>query len=303
MKNLILILITLLPLDAISESEVITLQNEKFQKLHGVLDSHNDRGKDVILLVHGTRGHQKMEIIDSIKSILSENQIDSLSINLSYGEELRENSFFSCDKSHRHLESSSIDELLKWYKYLRTQKYSNVYLLGHSRGGLNVLQLSEIISHNDIGHVKGLFLLAPVSDTLDDYILEYETKGVDLKSKINEMIDRVKTNNNKLNTIDFLYCDNSSVSDSSFLSYYYLTDNPQSHPYGIDLVTLLNRTNFKTYIFTGSSDELVPLTHNRVKQVKHNNVTSFLIEDSGHFFRDLYIDDVMEVVLDIIKED
>jgi hypothetical protein len=89
MKNLILILTILLPLDAISESQIIILQNEKSQKLHGVLDSHNDRRKNVVLLVHGTRGHQKMEIIDSIKSILSENQIDSLSINLSYGEELR----------------------------------------------------------------------------------------------------------------------------------------------------------------------------------------------------------------------
>ena len=118
------------------------------------------------------------------------------------------------------------------------------------------------------------------------------------------IIDNIKcTFFNKLNTIDFLYCDNSSVSDSSFLSYYYLTGNPQSHPYGIDLLTLLNRTNFKTYIFTGSSDELVPLTRNKVEQVKHNNVTSFLIEDAGHFFRDLYMDDVMEVVLDIIKED
>ena len=59
---------------------------------------------------------------------------------------------------------------------------------------------------------------------------------------------------------------------------------------------------FKTYIFTGSSDELVPLTRNKVEQVKHNNVASFLIEDADHFFRDLYMDDVMEVVLDIIKE-
>ena len=303
MKNLILILTIFLPLDAISESQIIILQNEKSKELHGVLDFHNDRRKDVILLVHGTLGHQKMEIIDSIKSMLSENQIDSLSINLSYGEELRENSFFSCDKSHRHLESSSIDELLKWYKYLRTQKYSNIYLLGHSRGGLNVLQLSEIISHNNIGHVKGLFLLAPVSDTLNDYILEYEAKGVDLKSKINGMVNRVKTNDNQSNTIDFLYCNDSSVSDSSFLSYYYLTDIPQSHPYGTDLVTLLNRANFKTYVFTGSSDELVPLTHSRVEQVKHNNVTSFLIEDADHFFRDLYMDDVMEVVLEIIKKD
>ena len=69
MKNLILILITLLPLDAISESQIIILQNEKSQKLHGVLDSHNDRGKDVVLLVHGTRGHQKMEIIDSNRTL------------------------------------------------------------------------------------------------------------------------------------------------------------------------------------------------------------------------------------------
>ena len=45
------------------------------------------------------------------------------------------------------------------------------------------------------------------------------------------------------------------------------------------------------------------LFYSKLEQVKHNNVTNFLIEDAGHFFRDLYMDDVMEVVLDIIKED
>ena len=39
----------------------------------------------------------------------------------------------------------------------------------------------------------------------------------------------------------------------------------------------------------GSSDELVPLTRNKVEQVKHNNVTSFLIDDAINKSADVFI--------------
>ena len=283
-------------------------------KLNGLLTAtENNPNKNIVLLVHGILGHQEMEIISNIRSILSENNIDSLSVNLSYGVGARGNSFFPCNRKHKHNEKSSIDEISQWYNYLLSKDYSNIYLLGHSRGALNVAQ--SFTHHNPVLSVKGVFLLAPPSMNTNDYFQLYkDSYGINLKTKMSEMKNRIKNGSEDYSEISFFHCQKAIVHDVTFLSYYehttpkslkirmlgftYSTKNTfYSYP---DLLDSLRYIKDFTFIFTASEDSISNFTYNKIKNSNKKNVELIMIDGSGHMFRDLYLEEVMDTVLEFI---
>jgi poly(3-hydroxyalkanoate) synthetase len=122
------------------------------------------------LIVHGTRGHKGMEIIQTLSSRLFEEGHDILSINLSYGFSNRHDDFLACDINHNHNEHESVEEIITWYKYLIKKGYNQINFIGHSRGGLNVMQALSIIDNKKIKS----YLLAPVIDTYKGTKAYYE---------------------------------------------------------------------------------------------------------------------------------
>lgn len=291
MRFTILFFLLVFPSFVFSETKEVQIDGPTY-KLNGLLTiSENNPKKNIVLLVHGILGHQKMEIIDNAKTILHENNIDSLSINLSYGIPLRENGFFPCDKDHKHNESISIKEISYWHKFLINNNYKNIYLLGHSRGALNITQYYLQMNRPDI---KGVFLIAPTSKNVNDYIKIYkEIYSVNLEIKMSEMLDRIKKKKEGYTKINFFHCEEAMVHDNTFLSYY--QDN------GKNLIDLLKTMPIPVFVFTASEDSIANLTFDKVKQLNHKTVKLTMIEGSGHMFRDLYLEEVMDTVLEIIQ--
>ena len=117
-------------------SPYVSSETVRLDNLHAYYQTQTDISDSIFIILHGTRGHQNLEIISSLRDSLHDNGIDSLSINLSYGIKNRENDFLPCDINHSHTVENSLNEITRWYEYIKELGYKKIYLIGHSRGCL-----------------------------------------------------------------------------------------------------------------------------------------------------------------------
>ena len=138
--------------------------------------------------------------------------------------------------------------------------------------------------------IHSIFLIAPISDTFKDTRKIY-------KKKYNIDISKLHHQKNQMLKINFLNCDNAKVSSQTFLNYY---DLKRHH----GLIKNLKSADKEVYIITASEDSFVPNTYKRVKEIVKDkkNIKLIMIDDADHFFRDLYFDDLMDVLLEATTE-
>ena len=157
---LIFLIVCLITNPASASTQTVTIQRDDGITLNANL-SKNLKNDSVYMIVHGTRGFKTMEIIKLLEQKIFIKGHDVLSINLSYGINDRNDSFLSCDIEHTHSEHESVREIINWYEYLLSKNYKKISLVGHSRGGFNIVQAAELINNS---HLE-LHLLAPIVDT------------------------------------------------------------------------------------------------------------------------------------------
>jgi len=253
----------------------------------------NSENDSVFMIVHGTRGFKSMEIIKSLEQNIFDKGHDVLSINLSYGFTNRSDSFLSCDIVHTHKEHESVSEIIDWYRYLLSKNYKKIIMVGHSRGGLNVIQAVELINDNNIE----LHLLAPIVDTYqgtrDYYVVEHNLPYEEVIQNNDEYII-----SDRYPPINFLFCENALVSSSSFRSYLDFSENRNSYPFTFNILKLLNQSNNKVFIYSGTSDEILLDSYKMLESIDNINVTHYIIDDGDHFFRDIYIEDVIDIMFE-----
>ena len=110
------------------------------------------------LILHGTLGHNGMEIISALQDVLAENSQNSLAINLSLDIDDR-HGFFPCGSQHTHKIEDASDELGAWLSWLQSEGADDIVLIGHSRGGNQVARF--IVDHDP--SVEAAILIAPSS--------------------------------------------------------------------------------------------------------------------------------------------
>ena len=274
MKNTLLTILILFSSYALSD----TVQQNK---LNAFFLTQDNKTESIALLLHGTRGHQNLELISSLRESLLDIGIDSLSINLSYGVEDRNNDFLPCDIHHQHTVKDSLDEIKLWYKFISNKGYTKLYLIGHSRGALDILNF-YLNERDDLMNPDIIFLLAPIIDSDYDHKINYQA---------NHNIDIESINIKDNLSINFLGCEKASVSGETFRSYYY---NPETK----SLIEALKSSSVQTRVITGSEDKITPNTYQVVQDLvsEKNNIRLFQIDGSDHFFRDFYFDDLMEII-------
>ncbi len=288
----VLFLLSFSPQLAVSDNHLINIKSHNGLVLNANLKS-NSQSDTIFILVHGTRGYKDMEIIKSLSQKIYDYGYSSLSINLSYDIDNRASEFLSCDRVHTHNEHTSINEIVSWYRYLENQDYKNIYFIGHSRGAFNVIQAMAIINNNNIK----AYLLAPVIDTYlgtknyydQEHNLPYET----LINNKDEFII-----SDRYPSINFLFCENARVSSSTFRSYLDLSKNQTLYPFTFSIVDLLKDTNSSVTIFSGTDDEILLDSYKKLNQINQSNISHILIDEADHFFRDIYLDDVIDIIFD-----
>ena len=270
----------------------VTISSKNNIKLTGELSSSN-QNTSAFLIVHGTRAHKGMEIIQTLSSRLFEEGHDILSINLSYGFSNRRDDFLACDINHNHNEHESVEEIITWYNYLIKKGYNQINFVGHSRGGLNVMQALSIIDNKKIKS----YLLAPVIDTYKGTKAYYEEElGIpyDLIINSNEnynLADRYRR-------INFLFCENVVVSSKTFKSYLDFSKNKSAYPFSFNIFDLIDNSKSPITIFSGTEDEILLDSYKSYGEINKSNVRTVILEGGGHFFRDLYLEDVIDIIIE-----
>ena len=165
--------------------------------------------------------------------------------------------------------------------------------MGHSRGGYNIIQATELINNKDIE----LHMLAPIVDTYIGTRDYYETEH-------NLPYDKIIHNNEeyviseRYPSINFLFCENAQVSSTTFRSYLDFSANRNKYPFTFSILKLLNESNNNTSIYFGSSDEILLDSYKMFESINKRNLTQYIIEDADHFFRDIFLDDVIDLMFD-----
>ena len=299
MKNFLTIFLALFSIHGSAEPVEIKYNSIT---LNGFYSSQSEKSKSIAIILHGTRGHQNLELITSLKDSLLDNGVDSLTINLSYGINNRVNDFLPCDIEHKHKQSNSQHEIKLWHEYIKKIGYEKIYLIGHSRGGLDIINFYESLDSKYQEPIDSIFLLAPISETWESSLNRYkENYDIDINNFVYQRDKKLK--------INFLGCEDATVYSDSFLDYYLIggdghffnSEATQFSDRGLNL-HLIN-TSGKVYVITASEDTIVPDTYRIVKDIiskpiqsKEKNIELYQIDGADHFFRDFYFDDLMEII-------
>ena len=141
------------------------------------------------------------------------------------------------------------------------------------------------------------YLLAPVIDTYKGTKTYYEEElGIPYELIINSnenynLADRYKK-------INFLFCENVDVSSNTFKSYLDFSKNKSNYPFSFNIFDLINNSESPITIFSGTDDEILLDSYKSYEKINKLNGKSVIIEGSGHFFRDLYLEDVIDIIIE-----
>lgn len=234
------------------------------------IDSANLANRRVFVIVHGTLAHNGMEIIDSLLSILQEEDEAALALTLSLNVNDRKG-MFSCDLKHTHKHQDASEEIGLWLDWLSAQGATSVVLVGHSRGGA---QVADYLVNTQDKRVQQAVLIAPPT-----------------ASKGTARDVTVLTDTGDIKVEQFLHCGSSTVTASSYASYY------SDHPAKTTIKTL-QALSLPIALFLGSEDNVVKAKTWQSVTSLPGNVQLTVIPGADHYFRDLYAYEIVEHILE-----
>lgn len=240
----------------------------------------------VILITHGSLAHRDMMTLSYLRELLNEFGHNTLSINLSLGLDNR-HGMYDCKTPHTHLYDDAVDEIGKWVGWLKAKGVTKITLLGHSKGGA---QTALYAVENDDEVIKSIILIAPA------------LKDAKVSKELGEQLKRVKnlkdsaTSQEILDGLTLMHCKKSRASAKSFLSYNQYSPRQ-------DTPTLLKKIKKPTLVLVGGQDNIVVGLENKIQAlVDDKKVSMEIIETAGHFFRDLNMDEAVEIMDGFLQE-
>jgi pimeloyl-ACP methyl ester carboxylesterase len=245
----------------------------------------------VVLMVHGTFAHNQMEIMATIQELLADAELSSLAINLGLSVDDRHGTF-ACETPHAHRDSDALDEIGLWLDWLKAQGAERVVLLGHSRSGN---QIARFVIERDAPQVAAVVLIAPSTwDAAREANSYQERFGVPLSMRLEEARELVAAGKPGawLEQTGFIYCAGAKVTAATFLDYY----EPDERR---DTPSVLLAMRKPTIVFAGSEDKVNPPLEAKAAAVADGDqVKLFVIDGADHFFRDLYADEIVEIIVE-----
>jgi pimeloyl-ACP methyl ester carboxylesterase len=278
-------------ISTVVSADEITIKSDELG-LNAVLNvaAESINNGPLILLVHGTLAHNGMEIIASLQSLLADEAVNSLAINLSLGIDNRHGAF-DCTAPHEHRHEDALTEIGTWVEWLKGQGVNQILLAGHSRGGSQVAAYSQ----NPDASILGQVLIAPGTWNPEYVATAYYNRYQKRLPTLIDVANQQATNGWMPEPTDFIYCNNApKVKAASFLSYY-------QPPQTLNTPDLLVEGGLHTVILAGSEDTVVKDLPEQLELQEFSNVEFILVDGADHYFRDLYSDDIVEAILDSIE--
>ena len=248
----------------------------------------------VVLMTHGLLAHKGMEIMMALKGLLAERGLNTLAINLSLDLDDR-HGMVDCPTPHRHRDADAMGEIAAWVAWLNNKGAGPVTLLGHSRGGN---QAARYAAGNPDPAVKRLVLVAPATSNpgkpARGYYRRYKKDLAPVLKKARDLMAAGK-GDALMKDVDFLYCPKTTVTAATFADYY--GANPER-----DTPSVIRRITLPVLAVAGGSDRVNPHFGKKMKKLPQANVKLVVIEDAGHFFRDLFGEDLADAIAEFIAK-
>ena len=284
-----LLLSSFITISALSvQAEEVTLKHNGLT-LNANLKAIDDQPLSgrVALITHGTLAHNGMEIISTLQTLLADEDIPSLAINLNLGINNR-HGMYDCNVPHNHKHTDAVTEISLWQNWLQQQGAREIILVGHSRGGNQTAWYAD----ENPGSALAQVLVAPATwnhkYASNNYRKRYQTE-------LKPILDRAKQADadSWLENTGFIYCADTSVTAASFVNYY----EPDQR---FDTPSLLQKTKLPSLVIIGSEDKTVSNLPQAMANVSNDKVKSLTIEGADHYFRDLYADEVVEGIIEFL---
>lgn len=245
----------------------------------------------IVLITHGTLAHNKMEIIAGLQELLADSEISSLAITLGLGVSER-SGMYDCSVPHNHKHTDAVEEMSAWIGWLEGQGATQIDVVGHSRGGN---QVAWLLAEQDRPSIRKGVVIAPATwsreKDVKGYKKRYDRDLAPLYAEAKALVDAGK-GEQMMGPIGFIYCADSQATAASVVSYYRADDRRHTP-------NLLSKINKPVMVVEGSEDNVVGRIAGTVEGEHLNFV---MVDGAGHFFRDLYLEEVVEVMVEWMQE-
>lgn len=248
--------------------------------------------EEIFLIIHGTWAHNQMEIIAALQALLEERGITSLAPTLSLGVDDRKG-FLPCESPIMANYGAASEEIDHWVGFLEAQGWRSVTIVGHSRGAAQVALYQNRLARQSATRksVKRLALLAPMVWRPGEVSSAYERRWQVPLATVLATASRADETE-LIGPYPLLNCEAVTASASTFLSYY-----DQALPK--DTPTILQDVTVPVTVYLGTEDAAAAWSADDKRHAVINNQVRIVeIDGAGHFFRDLYLDDVVDDLIE-----
>ncbi|WP_300302866.1 alpha/beta fold hydrolase [Ferrovibrio sp.] len=286
-------LVALLSLTGLVRAEPIRLVQEG-RGLDGELKLAGGKAlrDGVMVLVHGTLAHNRMEIMQALQETLAERGLSTVAVTLSLGVSDRKG-MYDCAVPHRHGNAQAAAEIAAWIDWAGKAGAAKIGLLGHSRGGAQVAWYAAQAGEKLPTALQKIVLAAPATFDRAAAPAEYKVRfGGDfnaIAAKAEALVSAGK-GAELLTGTDFLYCPKTSVAAATFLDYH-------SGDGRNDTPSQLARINRPVLLAIAGADEVVKDLPQKLQSAKRaEKIRTITIDGADHFFKDLYGEDLADAI-------
>jgi pimeloyl-ACP methyl ester carboxylesterase len=253
------------------------------------------RGDGVVLLVHDTLAHDRVEPLASLQEALRDLGVNSLAITLGLGLDNR-HGMYDCNVEQDHRHEDAVDEIATWVSYLKEKGAASITLFGHGRGANQVALYS--INRLDRA-VKRLVLAAPLMQTPEKAEAEYQAKfHRPLKDELAKAEEYVanEQGNQLIDVPGFLSCPKARVTAGAFADYY--GANPK-----FQTLNLLPSLKVPALLVIGDQDPALPeIEEGRAQFSSIRGISLQIIPGADHDFRDQAADELAKKIKDYLVQ-
>jgi pimeloyl-ACP methyl ester carboxylesterase len=232
----------------------------------------------VALVVHGTLSHYGQETIAALQSNLKDQGVATLAITLSLGIDDRKGPR-TCEMPHAYTMTDIGGEFDRWIEWLQLNGARSIDVIGFSRGGAQAAVMAA-----QRKSLRRVVLLAPAFATSAE--LE-ESYARTFEQPLKPVLDAARAAPQETRPVDFLLCRRAPVTGAAFVDAY--REIPPEIAASLPQSLL---------VVIAGNDEIVPDLDKKLPPT----VRRVVIEDSDHFFKDLYGEDAADAIAEFLAE-